>query len=231
MLTALLMLTTAHLGGDKMQIKDLTVGKGELVQNFDLVTVDYTGKLTNGTVFDSSSGKAPLVFQIGIAAVIKGWEQGIVGMRVGGKRELTVPPDLGYGNSAYGPIPAKSTLKFEVTVVKTERVSIAVTSPGTGEPAKVGDTVELNYTGTFPDGKKFDSTLDKGRTPIIVPTGRGGMIPGFVQGLIGLHVGEKRKFSIPPSLAYGERGRPPEIPGNSTLVFEIEALRIYPQKK
>jgi hypothetical protein len=196
-----------------------------------LVTVEYTGKLMNGTVFDSSVGKAPFVFQVGAGMVIKGWEQGIVGMNVGGKRELVVPPELGYGNSAMGPIPAKSTLKFEVSVLKTERVTCTVTAPGTGEPVKPGDKVELNYTGSFPDGKKFDSTLDKGRTPIIVPIGRAGMIPGFVQGLLGLHAGEKRKFTILPSLAYGEQGRPPEIPGNSTLVFEIEVVRIYPQKK
>ena len=82
-----------------------------------LVSVNYTGKLENGTVFDTSVGKAPIQFPLGQGYVIKGWEQGLLGMKVGGKRLLIIPPDMAYGDKATGPIPANSTLLFEVELV------------------------------------------------------------------------------------------------------------------
>jgi peptidylprolyl isomerase/FKBP-type peptidyl-prolyl cis-trans isomerase FkpA len=82
--------------------------------------VHYTGTLTNGTQFDSSVGKSPYTFVLGSGTVIKGWEQGLVGMKAGGKRQLTIPPSLGYGSVDKGRIPPNSTLKFDVELVKIQ---------------------------------------------------------------------------------------------------------------
>ena len=111
-------------------VQDEVVGTGAQAQNGDVLVVAYTGKFQNGTVFDTSVGKAAipitpcpagtttgLCMTLGAHQVIQGWEQGLQGMKVGGKRLITVPPELGYGPQDYGPIPGNSTLIFEVELL------------------------------------------------------------------------------------------------------------------
>jgi len=101
--------------------QDIVVGTGGEASIGKRVVVHYTGKFVDGNVFDSSvSRNEPLSFVLGDEAMIKGWNQGIVGMRVGGKRIIAVPPELGYGYQDYGPIPGGSTLIFEVELLKVE---------------------------------------------------------------------------------------------------------------
>ncbi|MBK5255207.1 MAG: FKBP-type peptidyl-prolyl cis-trans isomerase [Vicinamibacteria bacterium] len=94
-------------------IEDPVVGTGPTVVNGDTVTVTYVGTLTNGSQFDAGR----ITFRVGAGAVIKGWDEGLPGMRVGGTRRLTVPPNLGYGSQANGAIPANSTLKFDIVLL------------------------------------------------------------------------------------------------------------------
>ncbi len=94
-------------------VEDLTIGTGATVVTGDTVTVTYVGTLTSGTQFDAGT----FTFRVGAGTVIKGWDQGLVGMRVGGKRRLTVPPNLGYGSQAQNGIPANSTLKFDIVLL------------------------------------------------------------------------------------------------------------------
>jgi FKBP-type peptidyl-prolyl cis-trans isomerase len=96
---------------------------------------------------------------------------------------------------------------------------------GTGAEAKAGDTVSVHYTGTLTTGEKFDSSLDRG-TPFSFTLGSGGVIKGWDEGVAGMKVGGKRKLTIPPELGYGAGGNPPVIPGNATLIFEIELMEI-----
>jgi FKBP-type peptidyl-prolyl cis-trans isomerase len=109
---------TSPSGGGTLVIEDLVVGTGATAAVGDTVSVHYVGTLTNGTKFDSSYDRGqPYAFRIGAGQVIAGWDQGVPGMKVGGKRRLTIPPSLGYGSQAYGPIPANSTLIFDVELV------------------------------------------------------------------------------------------------------------------
>ena len=105
-----------------LKTEDLVVGTGAEAQPGQMVTVHYTGWLTNGQKFDSSKDRNdPFVFPLGQGMVIKGWDQGGVGMTVGGKRKLTIPPELGYGaRGAGGVIPPNATLVFEVELLGTK---------------------------------------------------------------------------------------------------------------
>lgn len=103
----------------EFQIIDISIGKGEEAYSNSYVTVHYVGRLTNGTKFDSSRDRGrPFEFTLGAGEVIKGWDKGIKGMKVGGKRKLIIPPELGYGAKAVGSIPANATLIFEVELLK-----------------------------------------------------------------------------------------------------------------
>jgi len=104
---------------DGLQYWDIKVGTGKTAEKGSTVVVNYTGWLTDGTKFDSSVGRAPFtVEQLGNAPVIKGWNEGIVGMKVGGKRQLKIPSDLAYGDRGYpGAIPPKATLIFDVELL------------------------------------------------------------------------------------------------------------------
>jgi FKBP-type peptidyl-prolyl cis-trans isomerase len=105
------------------------------------------------------------------------------------------------------------------------KVKIEDLTEGTGPAAKTGDRVEVEYTGRLEDGTKFDSSRDHGKS-FDFQIG-GPVIKGWNQGVVGMKAGGKRKLVIPPELAYGPEGRPPVIPPNATLTFEIELLKIY----
>ncbi|HUY62811.1 MAG TPA: FKBP-type peptidyl-prolyl cis-trans isomerase [Candidatus Paceibacterota bacterium] len=109
---------------NQLQVTDETVGTGATAEPGDTVTVNYVGALTNGQVFDASvdHGNSGYTFTLGVGQVIKGWDEGIVGMKVGGKRDLVIPPSLAYGDQAVGNvIPANSTLVFQVELLSVKK--------------------------------------------------------------------------------------------------------------
>jgi len=103
-------------------IEDVTVGTGAEAVSSKRVTVHYVGTLTNGSKFDSSRDRGQgFTFKLGVGQVISGWDQGVAGMKVGGVRKLTIPPELGYGARGFPPvIPTNSTLLFEVELLAVE---------------------------------------------------------------------------------------------------------------
>lgn len=110
--------------------------------------------------------------------------------------------------------------------VKTTPSGLQIISvqPGTGAEARAGSTVSVHYTGYLTDGRKFDSSI--GRDPFVFPLGRGSVIPGWDEGLLGMKVGEKRRLIIPPQLGYGAEGEGSVIPPNATLVFDVELMQV-----
>jgi FKBP-type peptidyl-prolyl cis-trans isomerase FkpA len=109
-----------HKESPRLIIEDLVVGTGEEAQAGDLLSVHYTLWLEDGTKIQSSVGGDPFEFTLGQGDVIKGWDQGLVGMKAGGTRKLIIPPDLAYGASGQGDIPPNATLTFEVQLLTVE---------------------------------------------------------------------------------------------------------------
>ncbi|HEY4321902.1 MAG TPA: FKBP-type peptidyl-prolyl cis-trans isomerase [Gemmatimonadales bacterium] len=98
--------------------RDITVGTGRVAASGDQVVMSYIGALPDGTVFDKSSPDSPTIsFPLGAGQVVAGWDEGIVGMKVGGKRQLIVPPDLGYGAVGRAPVPGNAIMVFTVELV------------------------------------------------------------------------------------------------------------------
>ena len=104
-------------------IENMEIGDGTEAQDYNKVVVNYTGKLEDGSIFDSSlnPGREPFTFTLGVGYVIKGWDIGVKGMKVGGRRRLTVPPELGYGDKGAGSvIPPGATLIFDVDLLEVK---------------------------------------------------------------------------------------------------------------
>ena len=189
---------------DKLGIKDIEEGKGEAVAKGDEVWVRYTGKLANGTVFDSNE-KKPETFHVtvGMGSVIKGWDQGLVGMKMGGKRHLEIPYKLGYAEHDMGKIKPFSDLFFDVTLVdmlKSKDADVVAATDekvGTGKEANKGDTVTVQYEATA-NGAVQESTKDK---PLTFKIGADQTnVRGFDLALVGMKVGGERKVRVPPGL-------------------------------
>ncbi len=233
-----------------VKYEDLAEGRGEPVKAGDNLLIHYTGWLAQGgKEFDSSVGKSPFEFRLGAGRVIKGWDEGVAGMKPGGKRKLFIPAAMAYGEEARGDkIPANSDLMFEVHLVGTvagfdgeaESAKWKKTASGLryddvkqgdGPPAKAGDRVFVHYTGRLAQGgMQFDSSVGRGR-PFDFVLGLGKVIKGWDEGVAGMKPGGKRKLFIPSELGYGEVGAGEDIPPGADLMFDVELLEIEDSSK
>ena len=222
-------------------------GRGVLATAGSRVKVHYTGKLEDGTKFDSSLDRnEPFTFELGAGMVIKGWDEGFLLLHVGDKATLKIPPHLGYGERGAGSaIPPNATLIFEVElleimpVVKIKEFDIKgkvrsktesgleyiLVSEGTGIKAAAGNTVSVHYTGYLEDGTIFDSSVKRDQ-PFSFVLGMGRVIKGWDEGVALMKIGDKVRLIIPSELGYGERGAGGVIPPNTTLIFDIELLEV-----
>ncbi len=232
-----------------LQFDDTQLGSGATALAGCDVQVHYTGWLwkdgQRGAKFDSSlDRREPFEFELDGGMVIRGWDEGVQGMKVGGKRTLRIPPQLGYGaRGAGGVIPPNATLEFEVELLAVSGGPVAMAlpfqttasglqfhdvTPGTGAEAQAGRAVRVHYTGwLWKDGmrtRKFDSSKDRGQ-PFHFRLGGGEVIRGWDEGVQGMKEGGTRVLVIPAELGYGSRGAGGVIPPNATLCFEVELLK------
>lgn len=239
--------TNTLAGG--LLVEDFVIGTGEEAKKGSEVSVHYVGTLADGTMFDTSHKRnRPFAFTIGEGRVIKGWDEGVPGMKVGGKRRLTVPAELAYGARKKGKIPPNSQLTFTIELVESvpplpdpKDASAFTVAPlrrtelerglvvedyvdGTGRVAAAGDKVSMHYTGTLDDGTVFDSSIPRKKALSFV-LGTKAVIDGWDIGIAGMKVGGLRKLIIPAELAYGERGKG-KIPANSRLTFTVELMAV-----
>lgn len=134
---------------------------------------------------------------------------------------------LALGTAAAPKAPAKPTKVAAKKFVKTKSgLKYAILRPGKGAVARPRQRVDVHYTGWLTNGKKFDSSLDRDE-PFQFELGGGQVIPGWDEGVKGMKEGEKRQLVVPSALGYGEDGAGEDVPPNSTLIFEVELLRIY----
>ncbi len=225
-----------------LEFRDEVVGTGESPEPGDTVVVHYTGTLdADGSKFDSSRDRGqPFSFTIGRGQVIQGWDIGVMDMKVGGRRILVIPSELGYGErGAGGAIPPNAALRFDVELISIVRpwpqsddqqvqktpsgLQYIEYSKGQGDKAKKGQTVAVHYSGYLEDGRLFDSSRTRGE-PIQFQLGGGQVIKGWDEGIALMSPGAKYKLIIPAPLAYGNAGAGGVIPPGATLVFDVELV-------
>uniref|UniRef100_A0A3Q4HCU7 peptidylprolyl isomerase n=1 Tax=Neolamprologus brichardi TaxID=32507 RepID=A0A3Q4HCU7_NEOBR len=204
------------------------------VEVSDYVRYHYNGTLLDGTLFDSSHTRMRTYdTYVGIGWLIAGMDQGLLGMCVGERRIITMPPSLGYGENGDGSdIPGQASLVFDVVLLDLHnpRDGITVTNQVVPESCTrktvSGDFVRYHYNGSLLDGTFFDSSYSRNRT-YDTYVGRGYVIAGMDEGLIGVCIGERRTITIPPHLGYGEEGTGTKIPGSAVLVFDVHIIDFH----
>lgn len=226
-------------GVTTLKTTDTIVGTGASVDTGTLAAVAYTGWIydvrvadTKGTKIDSNVGAAPLSFVVGSNSLIRGFEQGVIGMKPGGKRTITMPASMAYGSTGKAPaVPANAALVFEiemdpngwtgVTALKTQDALA-----GTGASADAGRNVTVTYTLWLYDARSAGTKglqIENNTAGYTFKLGAGTVIPGFDQGITGMKVGGKRTITIPASLGYGNSGDSSgKIPGGAVLVFDVQ---------
>ncbi len=237
-------LTTTESG---LQYIELADGEGIEAESGNTVITHYTiwvqGETEDSFVF-SSTFSQPITFVIGSGDIVfPGWDEGVTGMKLGGKRYLVIPPDLALGEAGSGDIPPNATLIMEVELLElmippkmadvNDEDYVTTESglmyydfvEGEGDSPEAGQTVVVHYSGWLEDGTMFDSSVERGQ-PFSFAIGQGSVISGWDEGLSTMKVGGKRQLVIPPELGYGENGAGGVIPPNATLIFEVELLEI-----
>ena len=227
-------------------INDKIVGTGETPNVGDVVQIHYIGTLDDGTEFSNSYNEdKPFSFEIGKGKVIQGWDNGIATMRRGGKRQLIIPPELGYGSRGVKNIvPKNATLKFEIELIDINKTSLNTTSTkqeyditkksglkmkinktGSGNSPQKGQELVVHYSGELLNGKVFESTYDSGK-PFIFKLGSGGVIQAFEEALSEMKKGGIRTLYVPSHLGYGDQDLP-NIPNSSTLIYKVELVDFF----
>lgn len=230
-------------GVTALKTTDTVVGTGTTIDAGKLASVAYTGWIydvrvadTKGTKIDSNVNAAPMSFIVGSNSLISGFEQGVVGMKPGGKRTITIPAGLAYGSTGKAPaVPANAALVFDiemdpngwtgVTALKTQD-----TVAGTGASADAGKNVTVTYTLWLYDARIASTKglqMETNTAGYTFKLGGGNVIAGFDQGITGMKVGGKRTITIPASLGYGNSGDSSgKIPGGAVLVFDVQLTAV-----
>ncbi|MCH9805926.1 FKBP-type peptidyl-prolyl cis-trans isomerase [bacterium] len=222
----------------ELQIIDLVVGEGCTAESGDIARVNYVGvDAVEGAEFDSSWGRGAL-FQLIVSRgqVIEGWNEGIVGMNVGGERILQIPADLAYGQGDLVfrvhleeliEAPTAHTIEFEGDAPDELQISTLV--EGSGEEAAPGSIVDAQIVVMlYKSGIIVQSTYQDG-APTQLALQEGALLPGLEEGILGVKVGETRQIILPPEVAYPTGATESGIDADDALVFFIEPVRVVNQ--
>lgn len=224
----------------QLVIQDLVVGDGPEAEPGSKVEVHYVGvEFDTGEEFDSSWNRGESI-TFPLSGLIAGWQEGIPGMKVGGRRQLTIPPELAYGPAGSGHQLSGKTLIFVIDLLdvrvppetpvieKSEGPAptglvVEDITVGDGAEAQPGGVVDVHYHGVeYDTNEVFDSSFARGDS-VKFPLGR--LIPGWQEGIPGMKVGGRRKLTVPPELAYGPAGSGHPL-GGKTLVLVIDLLGV-----
>lgn len=224
---------------------DTVLGTGTLASNTNIVGIRYTAWLYSASAADNKGVKiddnlnasTANVFVLGSDAVLKGLNQGVAGMKIGGKRTLIVPASLALGASGSSSVPPNAGLVFDVQLTDVQALAEAPafgtvdTVVGTGAAAVTGKTANVKYSAYLYSSTAADhkgilvDTNATSSTNFAFKLGAGQVVAGFDQGVTGMKVGGKRIVTMPSKLAYGTTGSG-AIPGNSGMVFTIELISV-----
>jgi FKBP-type peptidyl-prolyl cis-trans isomerase len=222
-----LLLDVEVVGFLEIQTETLAEGAGPAPMPEDYVLFHAVGSLANGTVFeDTRKADAPLLLTMGVGKMIHGWYLTLRKMKVGDRRKVTLPWRFAYGLAGRPPVvPPKADVVFDLERLPLPEVKLESLTQGKGAPCAPGASLSVHYVGTLLDGKKFDSSRDRGE-PFAFQLWRRppDVIAGWELALLRMRVGDRTKVTIPWQLAYGAQGRPPDIPPRADLVFDIEVL-------
>lgn len=204
------------------------------VMRTDFVRYHFNGTLLDGTTFDSSyNRKQTHNTLVGEGWLVKGMDEGLLGMCVGEIRHIVIPPFKAYGEKGSGTmVPPQATLVFDVLLedIHNPKDNITIEQQEVPEPCTrrsvAGDYIRYHYNGTFLNGVTFDTSYQRNST-YNTYIGMGYVIPGMDQALLGVCIGERRRVIIPPHLAYGEQGAGDVIPPSAVLVFDIHVIDFH----
>ena len=231
-----------------LKVTEMVKGEGAPPKKGDLVEVEYTARYLDGDEFDSTARQGqPYKFRLGVDEILPGLEEGITSMRPGARRKLILPPKLAYGDEGLpGVVPPGTWVEIEVELIGFEAAppppepwndagyEIVTTQTGlqyvdfevgTGDHPRVGGMVLVHYTGYLDDGTIFDTTWYR-PVPIEFEVDPDVLIAGWLEGLLSMHAGGKRKLIVPPHLGYGKKGFGKTVPPNATLTFDIELISV-----
>ena len=234
----------------ELVITDITEGEGEAAIEGSTVYVYYVGVLSeNGKRFDGNFGSDPYAVTLGVGAVIDGWDQGLIGIKAGGRRQLDITADLAYGSAGSGDaIPPDSAISFvvdvvaivppidpadapEITIEGAENVEVLVSEDlvdGKGDEAKAGSNVLVHiiaFNGAT--GEELASTWGD-PSPVALLLAEGGSLPGLVEGIPGMKVGGRRQLTIPFADAFGAEGNSSmKLPASTDLIVVIDLLSTF----
>lgn len=212
--------------------------KQKPVEKGDTVWVQYTGTLKSGKVFDTNDPKnkpdaKPFSFQVGTGTVIKGWEEGLLGMYPGGERKLSIPWKMAYGERGQGEIPPYSDLYFTIKVLEVCKeadqfvYSMVEEKVGSGPEAKTGSKVTVHYKATDVSGKVLEDTRDPKSwgKPVTFKIGAEEAVPAIEDGIRGMRPGGIRELAIPPIIGF-QPSEKTGVSSNSFFYVRIELLKV-----
>ncbi len=239
----------ANAAGSEYAETDLTMGEGPTVDEGDIAVIRYVGvAVSTGAEVDTAwVPSAVRSFTVGSGEVIEGWDRGVVGMSVGGLRQLVVPPELAFGDEGTETVAPDETLVYVVELLGLMRAD--VTKPdvdvpdalavelgirdvieGDGAVAQPGSTLVMQYVGVSQStGEEFDTSW--GRAPFTFTLRQGQVIQGWDDGIEGMAAGGRRELIIPGEQAYGDAGSGAAIGPNETLVFVVDLVAVVPSSQ